>query len=626
MKKTKLMLAISLLGLLGGVYHAAAIGTAFTYQGRLADSGSPASGNYDLRFTVWDSAVGGLQVGAAEVLAPVSVSGGLFTVRLDFGPGIFTCPDRWLQIESRVFGGPTYSLINPRQQLTPAPYAITAGSVCATPGAVPDVSLSANVALLNRNPQTFTGRNSFNNNVGIGTATAPAAVLDVFGTRNISGASDGIVNIGDSAGFHVTLDNNEIHARDGGSSSDLYINDFGGTVYVADRAITALSAGNVGIDTQIPAATLDVNGNTIVRGNLSFSDQLDTIQFPATAGANSPMITMFASGTVNADRMVIAHSPLFPNYGLQYQDSSDKFNFLGNGTAVMTVDLADLRVGIGTTTPTQAKLVVNGSVSGTPHPGNVSLLNSGGVIANVSAGTDPVSILASDDIFGAVFIAFSDARIKRIEGRSDAARDLSTLLGLEVTDYTYIDTAVKGTGKQKKLIAQQVEKVYPQAVHRHTDVVPDIYQKAPVKGGWVQLATNLKKGERVRLVGLKKEGVYEVREVAQDKFRTDFAADSDEVFVYGREVNDFRSVDYEAIAMLNVSATQELNRRLEKQAAEIAARDGRIATLEKANQEMRRELAAQKELASHLQAEFATVRKAIARLADKSANTFALNH
>ena len=30
-------------------------------------------------------------------------------------------------------------------------------------------------------------------------------------------------------------------------------------------------------------------------------------------------------------------------------------------------------------------------------------------------------------------------------------------------------------------------------------------------------------------------------------------------------------VDYEAIAMLNVSATQELNRRLEKQAAEHAA-------------------------------------------------------
>ena len=166
MKRIKLTLAISLLGQLAGAYHAAAIGTAFTYQGRLADNGSPANGNYDLQFTVWDSAVGGLQVGGTVVLAPVSVSGGLFTVPLDFGAGIFTCPDRYLQIESRVFGGPTYSLITPRQQLTPAPYAIAAGSVCATPGAVPDAGLTANVALLDRTPQTFTGANIFDRGSG----------------------------------------------------------------------------------------------------------------------------------------------------------------------------------------------------------------------------------------------------------------------------------------------------------------------------------------------------------------------------------------------------------------------------------------------------------------------------
>ena len=36
----------------------------------------------------------------------------------------------------------------------------------------------------------------------------------------------------------------------------------------------------------------------------------------------------------------------------------------------------------------------------------------------------------------------------------------------------------------------------------------------------------------------------------------------EEVFVFGREVNDFHTVDYEAISMLNVSATQELYKRL----------------------------------------------------------------
>lgn len=42
---------------------------------------------------------------------------------------------------------------------------------------------------------------------------------------------------------------------------------------------------------------------------------------------------------------------------------------------------------------------------------------------------------------------------------------------------------------------EQVEKVFLQAVTRMTDIVPDIYQKATMKDGWVTLATNLKKGE-----------------------------------------------------------------------------------------------------------------------------------
>src|SRR6185503_7298205 len=97
--------------------------------------------------------------------------------------------------------------------------------------------------------------------------------------------------------------------------------------------------------------------------------------------------------------------------------------------------------------------------------------------------------------------------------------------------------------------------------------------------GWVKLATNLKKGERVRLIGEKKEGTHEVLEVVEGRFRTDFVADGDQVLVYGREVKDFRSVDYEAIAMLNVSATQELARKLAAQRGELTELRAEVAKL-----------------------------------------------
>jgi len=49
---------------------------------------------------------------------------------LEFGPGIFSGPGRWLEIGVRTNGrAGDYAILNPRQPLTPAPYAITAGNV-----------------------------------------------------------------------------------------------------------------------------------------------------------------------------------------------------------------------------------------------------------------------------------------------------------------------------------------------------------------------------------------------------------------------------------------------------------------------------------------------------------------
>jgi hypothetical protein len=41
------------------------------------------------------------------------------------------------------------------------------------------------------------------------------------------------------------------------------------------------------------------------------------------------------------------------------------------------------------------------------------------------------------------------------------------------------------------------------------------------------------------------------------------------IFVYGEQVNDFRSVDYEGLTTLNISATQELSKQLKQQRADL---------------------------------------------------------
>jgi hypothetical protein len=104
------------------------LGTSFTYQGRLGESGSPANGTYDFRFRLFDTPSGGNQVGADVTRDNVVVSTGLFTVGIDFG-AVFGNQRRFLEIGVRP-GASTgaYDVLSGRQELSAAPTALFGAS------------------------------------------------------------------------------------------------------------------------------------------------------------------------------------------------------------------------------------------------------------------------------------------------------------------------------------------------------------------------------------------------------------------------------------------------------------------------------------------------------------------
>ena len=136
------LFVFTLLVLLTGNIVAAPMGTAFSYQGRLQQSGGPANGLYDFQFSLWDAMSSGNLVGATQAVANVTLSNGLFTAQLDFGPGPFSGSARWLEIGVRTNGGGQFTALLPRQPLLPTPYSIMAYTASNLLGTLPAVQLS----------------------------------------------------------------------------------------------------------------------------------------------------------------------------------------------------------------------------------------------------------------------------------------------------------------------------------------------------------------------------------------------------------------------------------------------------------------------------------------------------
>jgi len=390
-------------------------------------------------------------------------------------------------------------------------------------------------------------------NVGIGTgATPPVASLSFGATlgEKISlypGTGTTCSGLGVQAGqlqIHTENSSNAITFGTGSSAN-------------MTELMRIAGGGNIGIGTTAPAYKLDINSGEDVG-----------IRIGKSYYGNSSLLLGGWNDTVFDEPRIQTSGNL--HLDSRKTSSSIYLNHFTPGNVVL-VDGGG-RVGIGTAWP-GAKLDVVGWVGTT----TAYLLRMDS--ANKPAGADyfNIGINTGDWMRAAGLITMSDARIKDIKKVSDGGADLATLMKIEITDYGYKDVVARGNRSQKKVIAQQVETIYPQAVSRSTDVVPDVFKKAVVKDGWVELASDLKVGERVKLMSEKDQSVHEVLELRKGGFRTDWKEDTENLFVYGREVKDFRSVDYDAIAMLNVSATQQMKKDHD---AEVLALKGKIASLQ----------------------------------------------
>ncbi len=234
------------LALVSANVYAEQVGSAFTYQGQLKDSGAPADGQYDLRFSLYDG--GGTLVAGPIDRDDVLVVNGLFAVVLDFGSGVFDGDARFLQISVRRGDDEgSFSALTPRQELTPTPYAATAGKTVGVDGHSLDsedgtIEDAVRVASSGRVHMTSGGLSLYD--------TAEHGV-----SFTTSGFSINAFPSEDPA-YRYEAKNDRHRFFTGGGSTRMEIN----------------SSGNVGIGTAPTSATLTVDGDADILGTVEAAD------------------------------------------------------------------------------------------------------------------------------------------------------------------------------------------------------------------------------------------------------------------------------------------------------------------------------------------------------------------
>lgn len=260
-------------------------GTAFTYQGQLYDGTNLANGNYDLRFHIYNALTGGSIVAGPLTNAPVAVSNGLFVVTLDFGAGVFTGSDEWLQIGVRSNGvAVAYTALSPRQELTPSPYAIFAEGVNAggLSGTIPAGDLSGTyggVLMLNNPGNSYAGN-------GTGLVNVNALTLDGLGPNNFWQITG---NIGTTPGvnFVGTSDN-----------QPFYLDSFGERgleLQYTSRSTFPIFSSSAGINV-IGGYWGNIISNNVIGGTIAGGG--DTFHFGITTFGQSPNVVNGDFGSV----------------------------------------------------------------------------------------------------------------------------------------------------------------------------------------------------------------------------------------------------------------------------------------------------------------------------------------
>ena len=557
---TLILFAISL-----NILLAQAPQAALSVQGvlRNANGTAVANGNYAITFTLWKDSTSAAQADWvwSETITKVKVDGGIYSVVLGENPNQpLDAPfDTPYYLGVRIGGG---NELIPRGRLTYSPYAM------ALLGTDNKFAHTGNVGIGTNSPTNMLTISEGTGSIGVDAKTDGVATLI---TANVDGLE---FNTAVNSAYLFKSGNNELlriqsDKKVGIGTSDpqseLHVKADNAIISVDGSAVSGMdflksgnTGGNVGFNND--------DGDHLVLTNEIGKSGLKTAYGGALMleeGKNE--LSFFTDGTNNVRRGFLGYSEANTNPNnlrLINEASGGNVKIGANDGIVEFISLVE----IGRTPYTVGDWKFIGSNNA----------NSGLWVnwVNHESGFDKnrnISLRAKGDVVAPMYMLNSDDRIKENKKLTDSEFDLALLNQLEVTDYQYIDKIAHGHQTKKGFIAQQVKSIFPEAVAVSKDFIPSVF--CPSKKVTIKEDKNIIKldkkhgfanGDNIKIINRDQELITKVVEVLNEytfAISNNYELD-EQVIVYGKEVVDFHTVDYDHIYTLAVSAVQELSSKV----------------------------------------------------------------
>jgi hypothetical protein len=364
-----------------------------------------------------------------------------------------------------------------------------------------------------------------------------------------------------------------------GAAASAVFNSFARPTLAASSALTTTNAATVYIDNSPAAGANQTITNAyslwVNSGNSLFGSTLRVI------GQSTPAS---GEGIELAYGNNIANFYSYDRTGNSYKNINlnDKMYIKSDGT-----------VGIGTNSPSYPLHI---TTTATSYTGSFAFYAYTGsaTTTGVSTNNTDTSIYASSRVVASEFNAFSDSRIKKNILDVNDLSALNTLRLIQPKKYNYIDTRNKTNEPVWGFIAQQVRSVLEHSTILIKDFIPNIFQLATKSvnenNECILTVPNLITFDsngtgKMKLISENEKTVFVTikNKLSTTQILINEYLEENNYFIYGEEVDNFHSLNKDAIFTITTAAVQEIDRKQINQESKIEILENKINELQQKN-------------------------------------------